>query len=110
MDPEIQHLRQALADSRRPVAAVRPRCPADLREAIVARARHIEHEGHTLRRIAETFDVPHKTLSNWLQRHQGSLRPVAVVSSFSTAPRSVGGIRIVTPQGYLIEGLGVDEK
>lgn len=109
MDPEIQHLRQALADSRRPVAGVRHRCPADLREAIVARARLLHHQGHTLRRIAETFDVPHKTLTNWLQRHQGSLRPVTVVSSYSMAPRSSGGIRIVTPQGYRIEGLGVDE-
>jgi hypothetical protein len=109
MDPEIQRLRHALAESRQPVAGVRHRCPADLREQIVARARLLHHQGHTLRRIAETFAVPHKTLANWLQRHQGTLRPVTVASSYSMAPTSPGGIRIVTPQGYRIEGLGMDE-
>lgn len=109
MDPEIQRLRHALAESRRPVAGVRHRCPADLRGEIIARARLLHHQGHTLRRIAETFAVPHKTLANWLQRYQGTLRPVTVASSHSMAPGSSGGIRIVTPQGYRIEGLRVDE-
>jgi hypothetical protein len=109
MHPEIDRLRHALAESRRPVTGVRHRCPADLREEIVSRARVLRQQGHTLRRIAETFAVPHKTLANWLQRYQGTLRPVTVASSYSMAPGSSGGIRIVTPQGYRIEGLDVDE-
>jgi hypothetical protein len=50
-----------------------------------------------------------KTLANWLQRYQGVLRPVAVSAARGSAPGSGVEIRIVTPQGYRIEGLDVQE-
>ena len=109
MDPEIDRLRHALAESRRLVAGVRHRCPADLREEIVGQSRALRRQGLSLRRIASKLALSPKTLANWLQRYQGTLRPVTVASSCSMAPGSSDGIKIVTPQGYRIEGLGVDE-
>jgi lambda repressor-like predicted transcriptional regulator len=109
MDPEIKRLRDAFAESRRPVAGVRHRCPADLREQIVSQARALRRQGLSLRAIASRFAMSPKTLANWLQRYPGTLRPVTIASSCAMAPRPSDGIKIVTPQGYRIEGLGVDE-
>lgn len=109
MDPEIERLRRALAESRRLESGVRHRCPADLREEIVGQARALRRQGLSMPRIASRFAMSPKTLANWLQRYQGTLRPVTVASSCSMAHGSSDGIKIVTPQGYRIEGLGVDE-
>jgi transposase-like protein len=109
MDPEIERLRDAFRESRRPVAGVRHRCPADLREEIVGRARSLRRQGLSLQRIASSLAMSPKTLANWLRRYQGTLRRVTVTSSPSVAHQSSGGIQIVTPQGYRIEGLSVDE-
>ena len=109
MNSEIERLRHALAESRRLVAGVRHRCPADLREEIVGQTRALRRQGLSMRRIASRLAMSPKTLANWLQRYQGTLRPVTVASSCSMSRGSSDGIKIVTPQGYRIEGLGVDE-
>ncbi len=109
MDPEIKRLRHALAESRRLVAGVRHRCPADLREQIVGQARVLRRQGLSLRGIASRLAMSPKTLAHWLQRYPGALRPVTIASSGSMSSGSSDGIKIVTPQGYRIEGLGVEE-
>jgi hypothetical protein len=108
MDPEIQRLRHALEESRRLVAGVRHRCPVALREAIVAQALVLRRQGLSIRRVASSFAMSPKTLANWLQRDPGALRPVTIASAAPLAAGSTSGIRIVTPQGYRIEGLSVD--
>ena len=109
MNSEIERLRHALTESRRLVAGVRHRCPADLREEIVGQTRALRRQGLSMRQIASRLAMSPKTLANWLQRYQGTLRPVTVASSCSMSRGSSDGIKIVTPQGYRIEGLGVDE-
>ena len=109
MNSEIERLRHALTESRRLVAGVRHRCPADLREEIVGQARALRRQGLSMQRIASKLAMSPKTLANWLRRYQGALRRVTVASSCSLAPGSSDGIKIVTPQGYRIEGMGVDE-
>ena len=109
MNSEIERLRHALAESRRLVTGVRHRCPADLREEIVGQTRALRRQGLSVRQIASRLAMSSKTLANWLQRYQGTLRPVTVASSCSMSRGSSDGIKIVTPQGYRIEGLSAEE-
>lgn len=90
------------------------RCSEPLRSRIVAYAVACEGDGESHGRIALRLGVAQPTLSRWVReaRVQGaSLLPVAIVPR--THPRAAASmppspLRLVTPGGYVVEGLTLD--
>jgi hypothetical protein len=83
------------------------RAPTGLRDEIVVWARKRRAEGLVVGSIASAIGLSETTLSKWLSPGggPGELRPVRV-----TADVAIGGrLVVVTPEGYRLEGLSVDE-
>ena len=107
MDDRAAEYRGRLEELRRRGGA-RWRTPAGLRDEITVWARQLRGEGHPLGTIAAAIGLSESALGRWLTtsgRSAGELRRVRVVERGS-APDS---LVVVTPAGYRLEGLSVDE-
>lgn len=107
MEQRAQELRQAIEQSRGGQA--RWRCPAALREEVVAFAKERRKAGGVLEAIADELGVSSSALQRWIVSDRDragqpeALRKVRVVEPRS----SVRSLTVVTPQGYRIEGLDI---
>ncbi len=86
------------------------RCPAELRLRIVSYARVCREGGEPLGDIARRLGLVESTLARWLRADRKSLaagfRSVSIVSAVDEdEAASAGSLRLVTPRGYLVEGL-----
>ena len=91
------------------------RCPADLREEVVAYAVICHEAGEALAPVSERLGLVESTLARWLrQRKKRSgvlrgFRSVAIVPS-GEIQRSTneGQLRLTTADGHVIEGLDLE--
>ena len=89
------------------------RCPAGLRSQIVVYAGICRESGEPLGDIAARLGLVESTLARWLRRERAlspTLRPVAIVArgegcQLGQLGSGSVGLRLVTPRGYLVEGL-----
>ena len=89
------------------------RCPPELRSRIVEYARSCREQGRTVGDIAADLGLIESTVARWLRREAAELkagfRSVAIVASEDRlAPHTTGALRLVTPNGYRVEGLDAD--
>lgn len=99
MTQETEELRAAITRSRANV--VRWRCPAPLKQEIVALTEKRRAEGAPIMTIARELGVSESGLNRWLQKTSGGIRPVRVVEQ----PAAKDELVLVTPGGYRLEGL-----
>lgn len=100
MDARVKRFRDAVARSR--VGGVGRRYPAELRALAVAVAQ--EHRKEPLARVAADLGVSAVSLQRWLEQGEPAVfRPVEIKPSPATAP--AGGLALITPRGYRVEGL-----
>ena len=90
------------------------RCPAGLRSQILVYARLCREHGEPLGDIAGRLGLVESTLARWLRRERAqsrpALRPVAIVARgdgrhFEERGSGSTGLRLLSPRGYLVEGL-----
>lgn len=96
-------------DEVRARGGARWRTPAALRDEITVWARGLRAEGHTLGLVAGSIGLSESTLGRWTsaQGDPGHLRPVRVAGEVTRVES--GGLAIVTPAGYRLEGLSLDD-
>jgi len=108
--PGIEELASRVDAERRAWQGRRWRCSVPLRAAIVETAGSLVESGWSVGRIAKVVGVTPATLGRWLQSRRddesspGGFRPVEVEAG--------GGRReltLVSPSGYRVEGLGLEE-
>ena len=106
-----KHLSDELAKEQQRAGRQRWRCPVDLRTRIVAYAVACSADGESHRRIADRLGMRQRTLSRWIRawRQAGAgVRAVAIVPAehrHTAPPASPAPLRLVSPRGYVIEGL-----
>ncbi len=106
MDESLKSLRVALADCRGEGSGYGVRYPSALRQEVVAYTRsRPESPGQ----VARLLGISAVTLERWQDSIPAvGFRPVAVVQAADSAgviPESRGGLCLVTPKGFRIEGL-----
>ena len=108
MDERAAEYRTKL-DEARACGGARWRTPTSLRDEITVWAQGLRAEGHTLSAVAGAIGLSESTLGRWIsvQGDPGHLRPVRV--SGQVARVKSGGLAIVTPAGYRLEGLSLDD-
>ena len=99
MTMNAEQLRDEITRSRTGVE--RWRCPDALRQRIVEYAEQGRREGIRVTLLAKQVGLSTSGLRRWLSKSRGMLRPVRVQES---APMG-GGLVLVTPRGYRLEGL-----
>lgn len=88
--------------------------PVEFRRRAVGLAAHLIEEGWTQQRIVDALGISRPTLRRWRQKYDGQdqwhvdepqLQPVEINVS------KLGGhkIKVVSPGGWRIEGLGLDQ-
>lgn len=99
---------RATLDELRQQGRGRWRTPPALRDEIVVWARKQQAAGQGLGSIAAAIGLGESTLGKWLAPGdgRGELRPVRV-SADAAGGRS--SLVVVTPEGYRLEGLSLDE-
>jgi hypothetical protein len=94
------------------------RCPAELKAQVLVYAGHCRERGEPLGDIAARLGLVESTVSRWLRRERGrsraTFRQVAIVAheggSWSAEPGGAPGtLRLITPRGYTVEGLEVED-
>ncbi len=106
-----QQLSEELAEQRQRAGRQRWRCPVDLRTRIVAYAVACSADGESHRRIADRLGMRQRTLSRWIRtwRQAGAgVRQVAIVPvehRHTAPPASPAPLRLLTPRGFVVEGL-----
>jgi predicted transcriptional regulator len=85
------------------------RAPEALREEIAAWASELRSGGYTLSAIAAAVGLSESTMGRWLLPREGTgqLRRVRVAAAPGHGVDR--GLVVVTPTGYRLEGLAVDE-
>ena len=85
------------------------RAPADLRDEITVWAAGLRRLGHSTGAIAGVIGLSETALGRWLSLHDepGRLRRVQITDG--PAVDGSGLLSIVTPGGYRLEGLDVDQ-
>ena len=89
------------------------RCPPELRSRIVEYARLHREQGRPIGEIAAGLGLVESTVARWLRRERsegkaGFCSVAIVASEEAPALPSPAALRLVTPQGYRVEGLDVD--
>jgi len=108
MNDRATEYRAKLDDLRRR-GGKRWRTPPGLRDEIAVWARKRRAEGEVVASIAAAIGLSETTLAKWLGAGggPGELRPVRVTAAGAGPRRS--GLVVVTPDGYRLEGLSVDD-
>lgn len=101
MDPRVKRFREEA--SRQGVGRVGRRYPAPMRALAVALAR--ERSREPLGRVAADLGVSVLSLQRWIEQGEPArFRPVEVEPESVARLRS-GGLVLITPRGYRVEGL-----
>jgi hypothetical protein len=107
MNDRAAEYRAKLDDLRRR-GGKRWRTPPGLRDEIAVWARKQRAEGEVVGSIAAAIGLSETTLAKWLAGGgPGELRPVRVTAAVAGVRHS--GLVVVTPDGYRLEGLSVDD-
>jgi hypothetical protein len=101
-DNDIQKLRGALARRERGRGK---RYTSSLKERIARAATQLRRRGQGWQTIGSFLGIPHETV----RRFSGASMTTAFVPVEVVEAPSSGGLVLVSPEGYRIEGLGVDE-
>ena len=102
MSSESQRLRDALSRVGRGRGK---RVPGELRERVTAYARKRRQGGASLAQLAQETGLSQETLRRWCSEAAGTaLVPVHVVADAASRP-----VVVVSPSGYRLEGLELDE-
>jgi hypothetical protein len=121
-----ERIRVALREARRALGEVgergrTSRVPDRARRAVVAYVAVARSEGLAWRRIVEEVGVSESALRRWCDEGSASeavsLLPVEVIGDESAGSgaegaepwRSIGAVTLVSPGGYRVEGLGVEQ-
>jgi len=81
-----------------------------LREAVMAAAAVAREAGWSWTRLGEELGISHETLRRWWYDEARASGPTLVAVDIEDGGETVGGrLSVVTPMGYRVEGLGVDE-
>jgi len=83
------------------------RTPAGLRDEIRAWALSMREAGHSTVSIAEAIQLSESTLSKWMSRREGGGRLRRVRVEDETRVQEL--LAVVTPGGFRLEGLNVDQ-
>ncbi|MCP4902046.1 MAG: transposase [bacterium] len=114
---EIRALASEISGRRNKAPGRRWRAPDDLRERALEYARECREQGEPVVDIAGRLGMVESTLYRWLrlEDEMGSpeLKSVAIIPASSEADSRViderpQRVRLITPQGYIVEGLDVD--
>jgi hypothetical protein len=88
------------------------RCPAGLKQRVVAYAEVCRGQGESTSAIAQRLGLVEATLCRWLRRDWSAivpaLRPVAIIEGGGDTAQ-LSGLRLVSPRGFIVEGLDVQE-
>jgi transposase-like protein len=117
LERECGELARVIRTHRRPELGKRWRCPKELRERAVAYAEACCGRGESKWAVAQRLGVVESTLCRWLRRKRGAIvpamRPVSVVGALSREhadePSPTPRLRLVTPNGYVVDGLDLEE-
>lgn len=103
MDARVKHFRSEV--ERRGFGGVGRRYPPELQRLAVSVAR--ERSGEPLAHLAGELGISVVSLQRWLEQSEPvQFRPVEI--SFEAPSTGAAGPVLVTPQGYRVEGLGVE--
>lgn len=107
---EGQQLSDELEQERRGAGGQhRWRCSEELRTRIVAYAAACREDGESHSNLAKRLGLAQPTLSRWVReahRSPEGFREMAIVpSERRSAPAVVEAVRLVTPRGFVVEGL-----
>ena len=107
----VERLRKAIEVSRAAWQGPRWRCSEGLRQEIVEYARHEVASGASVRAAARRLGVSNSTLTRWLEegRQPSTFRPVEVQIAEEPAQEPSGELVLVSPGGYRVEGLDVEQ-
>jgi len=116
MDERLRELRRRLGGLRRSGRRRRREYPAELRVEVVSYSTARQEQGVSLARLAADLGLPYSTLCLWMKQER-SVRPFRQVvvgrSETESVPQEPGRdtatLTVVTPSGYRVEGLGVNE-
>ncbi len=118
-----EQTREALREARRVLEELgergrTSRVPNGARRAVVAYVEMARSEGLSWRRVVEAVGVSETALRHWCEEDDAGeaieLLPVEVIGDEGAVPgagppRSIGAATLVSPGGYRVEGLGVDQ-
>lgn len=95
------------------------RAPESLRERVLTYTRRRRDQGETVSEIAGQVGMVESTLYRWLRRSESDqwrrVSQVAIVPTrdgdvvVAHEAQSQPLLRIITPRGYVVEGLGVED-
>ena len=109
-----EQLNQELADGRTSGRSKKWRCPPDLQSRIVSYAKVCRKQGEPYFDIAVRLGLVESTLTRWFRteeaKEQPGFRSVSIVrrdEEETGAQAFPSQLRLLTPQGYRVEGLDV---
>jgi len=114
MDREFRELKKAIAALPRRGPRGRRTYPREVRVAILDQVARERKSGLSLEAAVRRIGVPLTTVSSWLATRSatttevGGMRPVRIAPAApapSPVESSSGGVVLVTPGGYRVEGL-----
>ena len=86
------------------------RYPDDLRDDIVDVVRAHQYEGYDHRELAKKLSLPSVTLRRWLKMASVvAARDEVFVPVEVIEPARERAFRVVTPEGFVVEGLELDD-
>jgi transposase-like protein len=107
---ECQQLSEELEQERRGAGGLHQwRCSEELRARIVSYAEACREDGESHSSLAKRLGLAQPTLSRWVRKAQRSpagFREMAIVpSQRRSAPAASEPTRLITPRGFVVEGL-----
>jgi hypothetical protein len=110
-----EELRQELAEGRGAGRSKNWRCPVELRSRIISFARVCRNRGEPYFDISVRLGLVESTLTRWLRtertQEEPGFRSVSIVPAreHGGQARQTGPeLRLITPQGFTVEGLDVE--
>jgi hypothetical protein len=110
-----EELRRELAAGRGSGRSKRWRCPSELRSRVVSFTKACRERGEPYLDIAVRLGVVESTLSRWMRaeraQEEPGFRPVSIVPASerpSETRENPSGLRLITPQGFTVEGLDIE--
>ena len=117
MDEEMEQMRAEIADAVQVARGGGHWYGKRLQERVIGYAQRVREQGESYERIAQRIGIPLTTLYVWLRGPKelpavkaGEFRPVTVDEQGAACDGvNARGVALVTPAGYRIEGLGIED-
>jgi transposase-like protein len=105
-DQELRSLRRQLAAHARGRGK---RYAPDLRSRVTTWTQRAIADGARLASVARVLDIDDETLRKWLRKGSATSTALVPVEVVAEEPPGRTGVRVVSPAGYQVEGLGLGE-